>query len=432
MAISTMSYGVMGLVDTFFVARLGENALAGVGLATVAGFTLIVFPFGVMRGCKVRVSQWIGAGRREQLPQELGAMALSAVALGAVIALVASIVSGWLPLGTSHPDAGAAAHQYLWVWAFGAPIMVLKGGVREFRYGLSDSRGPLCAALLGNLTNICLNPIFIFTLDLGVRGAALATVLGHSVELLVLVLRQRRQGPAPQLPSFERILALWQVGLPSGVQTFFEMGAFATLTFVIAAYSTPDLAAHEVALQVIHLSFLPALAASEAASILAGQAVGAHQPRLVHTVARRGLLLVVGYGLCWTLILTCFAEPIAGAFSQDPVLRGRVISLLHIAALFQILDGAQMMARAVLRGTGDIVVPAIIGIGVAWLTTPTLGWFMTHHLGFGAPGAWFALTFEIAITTGFFWWRLQRGSWLGKGIVLKPPRRRLRRLVPAR
>ena len=417
MALSTMSYGVMGLVDTYFVAYLGEHALAGVGLAGVVGYVLVIFPFGVMRGAKVRVSQWIGAGEQQQLPQELGGTVAMAAVLGLAALATGFAMTPFLSWGTSHPADAAVAEDFLSVWRWGTPFMVLKVGLREYRYGLGDSRGPLYAALVGNLINLVLDPIFIFGLNWGVAGAAFATVLGHTAELTVLILRQLRRGPLPRRAPAKRLAALWRVGFPSGIQMLFELGAFATLTWVIGVYSSAELAAHQVAIQVIHLSFLPALAAAEAASVLAGQAVGAGRPELVYRVSRRGLALVVAYGLLWTVLLANFSEAIAGAFATTETLQQTVAALLHIAALFQILDGAQMVARAVLRGTGDVRVPAAIGIVVAWVVTPGLGWVMVHHLSLGASGGWIAITLEIGITAAAFWWRLLRGAWQGRRVV---------------
>jgi MATE family multidrug resistance protein len=214
-------------------------------------------------------------------------------------------------------------------------------------------------------------------------------------------------------------MALWRIGVPTGVQFSLEVGAFALLAALIARMGTAEMAGHQIALQVIHFSFLPGLGLSEAASVLVGQAVGAGRLDLVLRVARSALAMTSVYtGLC-TALLVAFAPTIAAGFSEGPVVQTVATRLLWIAAVFQVLDGANVVARGVLRGAGDVRVPAAIGVATSWLATPPLAWVLGMGLGWGAAGGWLGLTLEIGLASWLLWRRLLGGAWQAPALAAR-------------
>jgi MATE family multidrug resistance protein len=84
---------------------------------------------------------------------------------------------------------------------------------------------------------------------------------------------------------------------------------------------------------------------------------------------------------------------------------------MHVAAVFQVADGANMVGRAVLRGTGDVRFPAVVGVITAWVCTPPLTWLFGYRLGMGALGGWIGLCVEIFVGAAIFWTRLGSGGW---------------------
>jgi MATE family multidrug resistance protein len=274
----------------------------------------------------------------------------------------------------------------------------------------------MVASIAANLCNIALAYLLIFHFGAGVAGVAVATALSHAVEAGVLVALSGRA----LLPSLRRgwphMAAVWRMGLPNAIQFLIEVGSFVLLTLLIAAMSEADMAAHQIALQAIHFSFLPALALGEAGSVLAGQAVGANRDDLVVGVARQAMVLAGIYtGLC-TFVLAFGAPLIARMFTDDVHVLAAAIPLLYVAAAFQVADAANVVARGVLRGAGDVRYPAVVGVLAAWSLTPPLCWLLGHKLGLGAFGGWLGLSAEILATSALFWWRLARGGWRGSAL----------------
>jgi MATE family multidrug resistance protein len=410
-AVSMLSYSAMTVVDTIFVGHLGTAALAGVGMGGVMSFALLVFSLGLLRGVKVLVSQAVGAGQHGRVADCLAAGLLIALGLGLVTVGLGELVALLLPGLAASPEVGHNAGAYMAVRMLGVPVTLAFAAMRETLYGRGDARSPMVASIFANLTNIALCYLFLFPLDVGVTGVAWAAVGGQTVEAAALLALRGRE----LLPSLRRGLPVlrqvWRLGLPNGLQMMIEIGSFVLLTVLIAAMSAAEMAAHQIALHAIHFSFLPALAVGEAGSVMAGQAVGADRDDLVLEVARLSMWLSGAYTAACTVVLALGAPIIASAFTSDPSVIAVAVPLLHVACAFQVADAANVVARCILRGTGDVRFPAVIGILTAWSLTPPLTWLLGHHLGMGAFGGWLGLCAEILAAAGIFWWRLIRRRW---------------------
>lgn len=408
-----LSYAVMTTVDTLFVGHLGAYALAGVGLAGVTAFMLLTFCFGLLRAVKVLASQARGAGRDDRaIAPIVGAGLIYAAALGALAIVAGRQIAEILPRFSGSEAAGAAAREYLTIRVLAAPMVLAFVALREGCYGLGDTSRPMRASIAANLANVGGDALLIYGLGWGVRGAALASVAATAVELAVICAVAPRVELADLRRAGAYLRRLFEVGAPTGFQFLIEVGSFMALALMISSLAEVEMASHQIALQVIHFSFLPALAIGEAASVMAGQAVGADRDDLVAAVARRAMWIGGAYTAACTVVLALAATPLASAFTNDPEVIARATALLYVAAIFQIGDGANIIARNVLRGTGDVAFPAVIGVVMAWAIVPPATYLLGYVAGLGALGGWIGLSVEIMLGAVIFWWRLARGSWL--------------------
>ncbi len=409
--VSMVSFSTMTLASTAFVAQVGADELAGVGLAAVVGFALVCFGIGLLRGSKTLIAQAVGAARRERIPELLGAAVGLALALGLVATFVAQLIAPLLVHLSASPRAGKFATEYLAIRSLGAPLVLLYAALREASYGVGDSRTPMRAALAGNAVNIALDAVLILGLGWGVQGAAIATIFGNMTELAVLAWPMKR---ALRSLRWRRgaVRDVWAQGVPNGVQFVMEVGSFLILTVLVARMSAIDGAAHQMVLHLVNVSFLPAHALAEAAAVLVGQAVGANKDHLVPRVARRALALGAGYASLCLVGYAVLGGMIAHAMSAgDAALAARATTLVHVSLAFLVADSANVIARGVLRGASDIRYAAVLGISTSWLTTPPLTWLLGVHWGLGAVGGWIGLACEIVVGASLFWLRVARGGW---------------------
>jgi multidrug resistance protein, MATE family len=409
--VSMLSYSVMTLVDTLIVGRLGSTALAGVGLGGTAAFASICFSFGLLRSTKVLVSQSVGAGKPEQGQLFSAAGVLLALGLGIITTVLGLALTPLIAKISATAEAGDTAAAYLRVRLYGSAIVLLGVAFREARYGVGDSQRPMRAAVVANLLNIALACVAVFVLHLGVEGAAWATCAAQLVETLLVAAPQVREGLPLRAVQWRQIATVWRMGLALGVQFILEVGSFVVLAGLIAHLSEQEMAAHQIAIQVIHFSFLPAFAIGEAVSVLVGQAIGARREELLRRLFRLGLAAGVAYtGLC-TLVIAVGARLIARGFTDDAAVQEIARHLLLIAAIFQMADAVNIMGRCTLRGAGDMRFPAVVGIVSSWLCTPPSMWLLGYQLGWGAAGGWAGLCVQIIVAAAVLWRRVESGSW---------------------
>ncbi len=411
-AVSMLSYSVMTLVDTLVVGRLGAAALAGVGLGGMVAFALVCFWFGLLRGAKTLVAQSVGAGRRDLVNAYRAASVATAVVAGVAMIAIGQGVAALLVRFAATPAAGHAASSYLRIRNLAAPLTLTFGALREVRYGEGDARSPMLASIAANVVNVALSTTFVLACGWGVAGVAAATAIAQAAEALFLWLPSRRarawRGCAVERAHF---VALFRVGLPTAVQLGLEVGAFAILTAFISALSETQMAAHQIALQACQFSFLPAFAIAEGAQVLAGQATGARRDDLVGRVARLALIAAGAYTALCSLVFALGAPLIVAGFTSSVALGAVTVRLLRVAALFQVSDGANIVARAVLRGVGDMRYAAIVGVVTAWLMTPPLTWLLGARAHLGAVGGWLGLCGESVVGATLLWRRLRSGAW---------------------
>jgi multidrug resistance protein, MATE family len=426
--VSMLSYSTMTMVSTAFVARVGADQLAGVGLAGILGFTLMCFGIGLARATKTLVSQSLGAGRTDRIDDYLAA----GLALAAVLSVAASAAAFAIaPLTRficASPAVAEHAATYLRIRMLGAFLVLGFATLRELRYGEGDTAGPMRASVVGNLVNLLADVLFILGLGWGVAGAAIATLLGNTTELWRVAWPMRRRLARLRLHR-DAMLAVWRQGVPNGVQFILEVGSFLLLTAVIAGMSPRQGAAHQMVLTVMNVSFLPCHAIGESVSVLVGQAVGAGRFDLMRKVASRGLLLGASYGLFFTLLVALLGANVAGALSgDDRELAAVATTLLHVSMLFLVSDAANVVGRGALRGASDVKWAARVAVLTSWLATPPLAWLLGVHFGWGAAGGWIAIALEIAIGAALFWQRIVRGGWL---VAAQAAQREVREIAPS-
>lgn len=411
--VSLLSFSTMTAVDTLFIGHLGSAALAGVSLAGVSTFTLVCFGFGLLRSSNITIAQAIGAGRREHVVAYVGASLMIAVGLGLATAIIGQVVALFLPALAASAESGHHASAYMRVRVLGAPIQLATVALAAARTGTGDSRTPMNAVLTANAVNVVLVALFALGLGAGVGGVAAATVLSQFVELFVLARKQRREGFGLRAWSMTDLKILFRTGVPLGIERFFDVGAFNLMVAIMARMGDLELAAHQVAHQVMMFGWLPMMAIGDASTVLQGQAIGAGSLRTVPRVQRAAIGAALGYaGLVSAIVLT-FGPLLASGFTSDPIVIARAAQLLQLGAVFVWALPFYTQGQSALRAIGDVRVASLITVVAAWGCTPILAGLFGFGLELGARGGWIGLAVELSLAAATFWWRIRSdGAWL--------------------
>ena len=405
LVLAEMGWMVMGLVDTMMVGRLPEsaNAIGAVSLGSVSHHVVIFFGAGMLLGLDTLVSQAFGAGRVKDCHHFL----IQGIYLGLFLCpfLMGAI---WLLLPWAgefgfHPDVHPLAASYLKAVVWSTLPLLLYFAARRYLQAMDLAKPILFALISANVVNVVANWALIFgnlgAPAMGVEGSGWATVISRTymgVFLLGYAFYYDHKhttglSGTSMLPDFARLKKLVRLGFPAGVQMTLEISIFALVTALIGTLDPISLASHQIALNMAAFTYMMPLGVSSAAAVRVGQALGRGDPRGAAYSGWASLALGVGLMACSAILFLLFRRQIAGVFTTDPKVIELSVTLLALAAAFQLFDGIQIVATGSLRGAGDTRTPMIVNILGFWLVGLPVGWFLGFTRGWGAPGLWVGL-----------------------------------------
>jgi MATE family multidrug resistance protein len=234
--------------------------------------------------------------------------------------------------------------------------------------------------------------------------------------LLVAVVYYDRRGPRMLFPlpfaieraRLERLLAL---GIPAALQITLEVALFSAATGLAAKLDAASLAAHQIAITVASTTFMVPYGVASAAAVRVGQAVGRRDPDGVVRAGWTAIALGVGFMATAALALRLVPGPIISFFTSDGSVLAVGVSLLSVAALFQLFDGLQVVTIGVLRGLGDTRTPMIAALIGYWVLALPVGWALAFPAGVGIRGLWYGMLvglFSVGVSLLVVWMRRLR------------------------
>lgn len=414
-AVQMLSYTAMGLVDTLFVGWFGTDALAAVGMGAVCAHLVSSGGIGLLSGTRVAVSQHHGAQRGAAARDAAWAGLRLAAGLGLVVPLAVPLLGPSLALLGAEGAVFDGAVAWTRIRVFAVPFLFTTVALSAWCQGRGDTRTPMIATLVANAANIVLDPLLAFGLGpipgAGPEGTAAATVAGTALGLLVLAVRVRAGlGPAAAV-TWAPVREVLHFGAPIGLRHVLEVGSFSAFVALLASVGPVAMAAHLVVIRVVSVSFLPGHAIGEACSVLVGQAVGAHDPLKARSAWRTAMALAVGVMGSSSVVFLLVPGWLLAPFGLEPEVLSVAVSLMAVAAAFQVVDAVAMVGLGALNGAGETRVAMVLGVAAAWLVKLPLGWLFVRVYHLGAAGAWWGLMVEIAVVAVVVAWWVERSAW---------------------
>jgi MATE family multidrug resistance protein len=286
---------------------------------------------------------------------------------------------------------------------------LLYAAFRRYLQGMGVVRPVMIALVLANILNAFVNWLLVFghwgAPAMGVRGSAWATVVARiaMASFLLAVILYREHGRRPGLfetsfrLSLERMRRLILLGLPAAGHVTLEVGVFAAATALAGRLAPSSLAAHQIAINFASVTFMVPLGVASAGAVRVGHAVGR---RDAAGAARSGwTALLFGVLFMGTAAATFLVIPRAliGAFTRDQSVLAIGVSLLMVAAIFQLFDGLQGVATGVLRGLGDTRSPVFWNLAGHWCIGLPLGYTLCFAGGMDVIGLWWGLSTGLII-----------------------------------
>jgi MATE family multidrug resistance protein len=407
--VAELGWMTMGIVDTLMVGRLSPEAIGAVGVGNSIFMGLVIFAMGLMLGIDALVSRAFGSGDLEACHRWLVHGVTLALTVSPVLMLVLFALSSALETWGLTPAVLELTRPYLQAVAWSVPPLLLYAAFRRYLQGMNVVRPIMFALVTANIVNAAANWVLIFghlgAPAMGVRGSAWATVFARVVMagMLLAVIVRREWGRRPGLFQTSlrieraKMALLLRLGLPAGIQVMLEVGVFAVATILAGGLPTAALAAHQIALNIAAFAFMVPLGVSSAGAVRVGQAVGRRDREGAARSGWAALLIGAGFMSASAAVLLLLPRQLISAFTLDARVLEVGISLLTVAAVFQLFDGVQIVATGALRGLGDTRTPMFWNLFGHWFVGLPLGYALCFVFGVGVVGLWWGLTTGLVI-----------------------------------
>ena len=411
LVINNLAIAGMQFADAVMAGRLGAAALAAVAVGGSVWFLGFTVMLGLMMAISPIAARHFGAGN----PSLIGAYTRQGLWLSAVLG-VSILVLAQLLVEPALRFVGIASEfrdqtvAYVRAIMFGAPAICAFLVFRFTTEGIGHTRPIMYTSLLALACNVFLNYVLMFghfgAPALGVVGCGLASAITMWLIMIVLgtyVYLHPKYRPlqifvraAPiRIPVLKEIFSL---GTPIALMITAEAGLFSAVSILMGTRSAEITAAHQIAINFAGTMFMIPLALSSAATIRIGHALGATNPVAARFSGITGILMCAFFMTCTALFLLVFRNAVVSLYTNDPAVQAIAISLLLMAAIFQIGDGVQIGATGVLRGYRDTRVPMAINIFSYWFLAFPLAYLaaITYRLPPQYVWAGFVLGLSVA------------------------------------
>ena len=422
MVLEMVMESVFAVVDVFFVARLGADAVATVGITESMLAVVYAIAIGLSIGATAMVARRFG----EKDHDGAAHAAAQALTLGLGVAVIIAIAGALLAprlLATmgATPSVIASGSGYTRMMFAGNVSILLLFVVNAIFRGAGDAAIAMRVLWLANALNIVLAPCLIFGVGpfpkLGVTGAAVGTTIGRGVGVLFALSRLlngrgrlvvRRSHWRFDAPLVARIVRL---SSSATVQVFIGTASWLGLVKIISAFGSDAVAGYTIGLRVIVFALLPAFGITNAAATMVGQALGARKPeRAERAVWVAGAYATVFLGTIGVAFVV-LADHIVSIFTRDPNIARYATQCLRTIALGFLFYGYGMTFTQSFNGAGDTRSPTLLNLFCFWLFELPLAWLLAQHFGMGPRGAFIAMTAAFSLMAFAGGWLFRRGAW---------------------
>ena len=429
--LANLTMAMIQASDVVLIGWLGSRPLAAATLGINLNFALSLICLGLVTASSPMIATALGARSsnvrdvRRTFRQSLWLIATVTLPVWLLLWNARPVIEG---LGQDPALARGAAtflHGYMWSML---PFLLFQA-MRNFVSALERPGWVLAISLIGIVANGLLGYGLIFghfgLPAWGLFGGGLASTIiwWLMVVMLAGVIMTDRQFRRFHIfgrwwrADWPRFRRLWRLGLPIGLAMGFEGGVFSAAAYLMGRIDAESVAAHAVALQIAALSFMVPWGLAQAVTVRVGLFHGRHDRAGITRAGWTAWILGVGFMAAMALLIWAIPRQLFTLFLEDTPANARVIALgvsfLAVAAIFQVVDGAQVVGAGMLRGLHDTRVPMIFTFVGYWAIGIGVGVWLAFAKGWGGVGIWTGLALGLAIVAVLMLWRWRAREALG-------------------
>lgn len=390
---------VYNLADTYWVSRIGDTQVAAITLVWPVIFLMISIGMGVSIAGTAIISQYIGAGSLKKAEVVAGQVISISFLISTCIGLLGAVFATSIVSAIGGTgDLLSEAVGYLQVIFIGLPAMFLFFSFTAIKQGQGDTVTPMKYGAVSLLMNIILDPVFIFAFNLGIRGAAIATVLSRGVFALYAIyklsatsdgsIRISKRLLKPNLKDSKTLLL---IALPSSLGQATEAFGFTILTMFVLSFGESTVAAFGITNRINSLVLMPAMGIGNALATIVGQNLGADNIERSKQAVRTSALLSTGFLVTGGILILLSADSIIGLFTKSGDVLTQGTYFLKLITLGLPLMGFYQIFIGTFQGSGHTVMAMVVMASRLWLFRIPLVIILKSITELGEKSIWFAM-----------------------------------------
>jgi len=411
------------LTDTFWVGRLGTNAVAAVSISFPVIFLMIALGGGLSIAGTILVSQYKGKEDKNAVNHVTGQTFLMIVIISILIASIGYFLSPFfMKFMGADPEVFKSAVEYMKITFIGIVFMFTYEVFQSLMRGVGDVKTPVFIILGTVLLNLLLDPLFIFGYGsmpgYGVAGAAIATIGTQGlasvigVSLLIRGKHQIKLNLKDLVPDFPLIKKMLKIGFPASIEQSTRALGMLIMVFIVATFGTQTLAAYGIGGRVLSFIIIPALGLSIATSALVGQNIGAGKvnraEKIVKISSLTGFIVLTFVGI----LTFIFANQISAFFIPGEIetINSSALFIKIISLTFGFI-GVDMSMNGAFRGSGNTMTSMTLSIVSLWVLRFPLAYLLSKHTSLAEIGIWIAFPIANVIVASISAIIFLKGSW---------------------
>ena len=413
----------MGLADTVMSGRLGAEALAAVSVGHNTWMLVFSGCLGVLMALSPIIARHYGAGEINKIGRYTRHGMYLGFLLGLLILLIGRpLVEPFLTLIGIDTGFRDLTVDYVRALLFGAPGILMFIALRFTSEGIGYTRPIMFTSVFSLTCNVFLNYVLMFghfgAPALGVEGCAYASAITMWIVFFALSLYMTVSPKLKELKIFTRIgqfrpvlfrEIVW-LGIPISIMITAEIGLFSVVSILVGTRGVEITAAHQIAISYASSMFMVPLALSSATTVQVGHMLGAGRAADARTAGFAGIAMSALFMAISAIVLLVFRDQIIRFYTDDAGVIGIALSLLLVAAIFQVADGVQISAAAALRAYKDTAFPMAINIFAFWVVAFPLAYLAAITYRLPASQIWVAFIVGLGLAAVLLTWRFNRLS----------------------
>jgi putative MATE family efflux protein len=423
MVIEMVMESIFAVVDVFFVARLGPDAVATVGLTE----SMLSLVYAVAMGLSIGVSATVARRIGEKDPDAAARTAVQGIAIGLGIAIVLGVVGllfapQLLAVVGGAPEVVRSGSGFTRVMLGANGVILMLFLINAIFRGAGDAAISMRVLWLANGLNCILDPCLIYGFGpfpkMGVTGAAVATTIGRGAGVVLQFYMLSRRGGRIAIRGehleidLERIRGILRLSATAALQVLIGTASWIGLVRVLSRFGSAALAGYTIGIRILLFALLPSWGLANAASTLVGQALGAEKPDRAASAAWRAGLYNMFFLTAVGGLFFGFAAPLARIFSDgNPEVVALATSCMRMVSLGFPFYGYGMVLTQAFNGAGDTWTPTLINLGCFWLLEIPLAYLLAVPAHLGPTGAYLAITFAFSTVAVVSALLFRRGTW---------------------